>query len=182
MKITYNLNTKDYIDFNLYHIQYSKNTKKKLNNQRIMGAVSFVIMAVVMFLYGGPQQTIFSVLIIAFAIFWYVNFPNFAKKRIKKSTEKAIEKGKLKDLFKDITIEINEVGLKEINLHGEHDIPWSDVIDIVYLDEYVYTFLRDTGAMVVPIRVLEEGQLEQLKSLLEANFEGEIKHLNITLS
>lgn len=182
MKITFNLEKKDYIDFNLYHIQYSLDTKKKLNSQRIMGSLSFVGIGVVSLFMGRQSQTIFGIIIIAFGAFWYYNFPNFAKKRIQKSTEKAIEKGKLKDLFEEITVEISDEGLKEINIHGEHSIAWEDVDQIIFLNEYIYTFLKDKGAMVLPHRVVEESDLNEIKEMMERNFAGEIQHINITLS
>ena len=183
MTITFTLDKKDYIDFNLYHIQYSEVTKKKLNSQRLMGSISFIGLGLVsLFMGGGQSQVIFAIIIMEYGAFWYYHFPSFAQKRIQKSTEKAIEKGKLKDLFDEITIEINDEGLVEHNKHGNHKILWTDVIEVVYLNEYIYAFLKDQGAMVLPHRVLDEEALNNLKEIIETNYKGELTHLEITLS
>ena len=36
--------------------------------------------------------------------------------------------------------------------------------------------------MVLPHRVVEESDLNEIKEMMERNFAGEIQHLNITLS
>lgn len=182
MKITYNLNQKDYVDFNIYHIQYVEETKKKLNTQRILGTGSLVLLGVISMVFGQAKQIFIPVLIVGMAIIWYKQFPDMAKTRIKKSTEKAMKKGELKDIFSEVTVEFTDNGISEVTKHGKNLIKWDGIREVVYLPEYIFLFFNDNGAMIVPYRVMELEEVNEIKAIIERNNTAPLNKINESLS
>lgn len=172
MKLTYNLETKDYVDFNLYHIQYTDKIKNKLKIQRITGAVLFVSVGVVMAYFANKYQVILLAVMTLLGVFWFLNFPKLAISRVRKSTEKALSKAQLTNLFDELTLIFSDKGILEKNLQGEHLIRWDEVQSVVYSLEYIYFLLKDETAMIVPKRTFELGQMNELKSIIDTNFWG----------
>lgn len=172
MKITYSLEDKDYIDFNLYHIQYTEKTKNKLVIQRITGTILFIVAGGVMSYFANKFQIIIFAFMAIIGIFWFINFPKLANSRVRKSTEKALSKAQITSLFNQLTLELTEGGILENNSNGENLIRWDHVDSSVYTDEYIYLILKDKSAIIIPNRILNLEELIQLKSVIDASFIG----------
>ena len=179
MKITYNLEAKDYINFNLYQIQYSEKTKQKLEIQRIAVSVIFILIGLALYFFAKRFQLVIVIVMLVMAGFWYWNFPNLAKSRVKKSTEKAIAKGQLKNLFDEVVLLLDDIGITEITTQGEYKSSWEKIQSVILSKEYVYFFLSSDMAIIIPKRVIDISEFEQLKTLIDNNYNGLKKDIDV---
>ena len=178
MKLKYSLETKDYVNFNLYHIEYTDSIKAKLKKQRISGTLLLVIIGLIALYFAKNSQLTVALVAFGIAGYWYINFPKSAKSRVVKSTEKAIKDGKLGDLFREVTIEINENGISESLDESSNSSDWSVINQVVEINDYFYYFLENNNAIVVPKRLLSEDQVEELRVIAKDNYKGEVIRLD----
>lgn len=178
MKLKYSLETIDYVNFNLYHIEYTDTIKAKLKKQRISGTLLLVIVGLIGVYFAKNSQMTVALVAFGIAVYWYLNFPKSAKTRVIKSTEKAVKDGKLGDLFREVTIEINEKGISESLEDMSNSSDWSTISKIVEVNDYLYYFLENNNAVVVPKRIITEDELEELRIIAKNNYNGEVITIN----
>ncbi len=179
MKIIYNLEASDYVNFNQYQIQHFDKAKNKLERQRIAVSVVFVLIGVLLYFISNKYQVAVAMIFVAVSIYWYMNFPSLAKTRVINSTNKAIDKNQLSSLFDEVVLELSEVGIKEDANKKTFESSWEDVNSIVKSLEYIYIFLTSESAIIIPKRVLDENRINELDTLIDKNYSGVIKDLNI---
>lgn len=174
MEIKYKLDTEDFINFNLYHIEFNEAIKKQLQKQRIVGSVLILLVGLVMAYFAKNSQMIIAVAMILMAGFWYLNFPRTVQGRIRKSTEKGIKNGQLANLLHEITINISEDGVEESNEETTFNTKWENIKQYVTINNYLYLFLENNNAILIPKRALDIDQLEDLDNLIRSNYKKEI--------
>lgn len=178
MRITHSLEAKDYIHFNLFQIQHSEQLKKRLYIQRLVVSILFVLMALIAFgLLSRFRRTVAAIFLLA-SIFWYSYFPTFSKNQVIKSTEKTINRGQLTSLFDEVQLEFNEMNVKEITTQGTHVNNWQDIESIRMTQEYLYLFLTNTSAIIIPKRTLAPEELNELKELIDRHYQGNIEKVD----
>lgn len=181
MKLTYKLNEKDYIDFNLYHIQYADQAKNSLRKQRMIGSALFIGFGVITAFFANMAQMIVAIGMIAMGVYWYTNFYSIAKKRITKATHKAVDKGSLKDIFEELSIELGGFGITQTMSDGQEvTMTWDQVKHVVYLEEYIYLFFTDNGALIFPNRIFIDDEKNIITNLIEKNYKEQVEILEVT--
>lgn len=173
MKLTYTLGKEDYINFNLYHIQNTDGFADKLKKQRIMGTLSFLIVGLFMGMFSSKARPLILALMLIVSVFWFINFPFFAKARIKKRTDKIMDSPQFQHLFAEINLEFSEDGITEGLEDNCKQVAWDTVSKIVEQDGYKYIFFTDNSSLIIPYRALDETGLSELREIIEAHVSQE---------
>lgn len=182
MEIKHRLEAKDYINFNLFQIQYSKQTRRRLKIQRIVLTFLFVLMALLAFSLLSRFNLTAAAIFLLMAVLWYLNFPSFTKNRVIKSTEKTIGGGQLPTLFDEIQLAFDDEGIKEVSTQGEQMNLWADIQSISRTKKYFYLFITDTIAIILPKRSMTREEFEQLEILIERNYGASINERTVLFS
>lgn len=177
MIITHSLETKDYVNFNLFQIEHSEQLKKRLRIQRVVVSIIFVLIALLAFsLLSRFRLTVAAIFLLS-SILWYGYFPTFSKNQVIKSTEKTIARGQLSSLFDEVRLEFDSAGVKEVTTQGENSNSWQDIQSICFTQEYLYLFLTSTSAIIIPKRTLAIEEFDELEGLMDNHYPGDIEHL-----
>ena len=178
MKIDYQLEEKDYIQFNLFQIQDSNKIKKKLTRQRITLSILFIVIALLSFFNLNRFPLIVGGIFLGMAIIWYLIFPSFAKRQVVRSTKKTIASGRLANLFDEVQLVLNHEGVREIRSQGEFVTNWEDIDRINIQNDYVYLFITESLVIIIPRRVMNQDEFKQFKNQMNTYYSNSIKELN----
>lgn len=171
MKTIYFLEEKDYIDFNLFQLEHSETIKKRLRIQRIMLFLLFALVALLAFLFLNRFRLLAAGLFLLMGILWYWNFPNFARKRMTKSTKKAIASGRASNLFDEVVLEIRPDEIIERKSGSEYKTNWEKLDSFSENEESIYLIFNDQQSLIIPKRALKEADLKKLKEMMHHHFE-----------
>lgn len=163
MNIKYSLNNDDYINFNLYRLKDDEKGQEMVKKQRLFGSISLMLFGAVLVYFAKTGKLIISLIVVGFSTFWYINYPNLAKKRIIKSTTKALSNQNTSDFFRELNITISEDSIQE----GDLKFSWDQVTRSVDSKEAFYFFFDDNTSLIVPKRVIDN--VEDCKKLVEAS-------------
>lgn len=177
MIITHSLEAKDYVQFNLFQIEHSEKLKKRLQIQRIVVSVVFVVMAIFAYSLLSRLRLTVGAICLGMSLLWYSYFPTFSKNQVIKSTEKTIARSQLASLFDKVRLEFDSEGVKEVTAQGEHSKNWQDIQSIYFSKEYLYLLLSSASAIIVPKRSLADAECADLKALIRQHYQGKIKDL-----
>lgn len=175
MEITHRLETKDYIQFNLFQIQYSENLRKRLAIQRVVVSLLFSLVALLSFVFLSRFSLLVTGIFLLISLFWYLYFPTFSKNQVVKSTEKTIASGHLSTLFDEVRLKVDSRGIDELTSRGSHLKSWSDIQSIKQTKDYLYLYMTQASALIIPKRNLKKEELDELKSLIAQYYQGDIQ-------
>lgn len=175
MKTIYSLKEEDYIHFNLFQLEHSKTIKKRLKIQRKMLFILFALIALVAFLFLNRFRFLASGIFLLMGILWYWNFPNFARKRMTKSTQKAIASGRASNLFDELELEITEEEIIERKSGSEYRKNWEDLDSFSENEDSIYLIFDDQQSFIIPKRAFEKENLKRLKDRLQNYSDRKIK-------
>ena len=176
MKITYQLETEDYIHFNLFQIHHSEKLSKRLAIQRIIVVVLFALLALLAYFFLNYFTLIVVGLLLLISIFWYLYFPTFSKNQVIRATERTVARGDLSGLFDEIELEINAEGVREKVQSNEHLAQWTTIQSVNFTTEAIYFFISQTNAIIIPKRTLTQEKNKELKALINRYYPGQINN------
>lgn len=171
MKTIYSLEEKDYVDFNLFQMQHSKEIKQRLKIQRMMLLVLFALVALLAFLFLNRFRLLAAGIFLLMGILWYWNFPSFARKRMTKSTKKAIASGRATNLFDEVELEIHPDEIIEKKSGSEYKTNWKKLDSFSENEDSIYLIFNDQQSLIIPKRALKEKDLKTLKEMMHRYFE-----------
>lgn len=178
MIITHSLEAKDYVEFNLFQIEHSEKLKKRLQVQRIVVSIVFIVIALLAYSLLSHFRLTVGTIFLGISLFWYSYFPTFSKNQIIKSTEKTIASGQLASLFDEVRLEFGDEGVKEVTTQGVHSANWQDIQSIYFTKEYLYIFLTSTSVIIIPKRTLTIEELDELEGFIDKHYQGSIEQID----
>lgn len=161
MRIKYNLEKEDYINFNLYRIQYDDSAIEMIKKQKVLGSLAFILLGAAMVFFANRGQVIVALVMIAISAFWYFNFPNLARKRVVKATTKALNNPNVSDFFKDLDVSITYDNISE----SDQVFSWDQIKNSVETNDYLYVFFEDNTTLIIPKRVVMDS-FDELKTIV----------------
>lgn len=150
MKVEYELNKQDYIDFNIYHSKNSDAIKKSLFVQRYFIPIIFLIIP--FFITKAidiPLWYWISIFSLT-AVLWVVFYPKHFVSSITKMASKMVNEGKNKDLLGKHIVTVDEQGLIDKSENGENKIYWSGVERIASTEKHFFIYVSSISACIVP--------------------------------
>ncbi len=178
MEITHRLEEKDYVQFNLFQIQHSEKLKKRLAVQRFVVSLLFIGIALFTYVFLPRFSLLVAGIFLLISLFWYLYFPTFSKNQVVKSTEKTIASGHLSTLFDEVRLKIDTIGIEERTSRGNHLNSWSDIQSIKQTKDYLYLYMIEASALIIPKRNLKEAELKELKSLIDQYYQKAIQTID----
>ena len=147
MKFKVNIEEEDYILYNIYIAFHSKSGRAALLKGRLFGlAISLFALLVMVVVHAEKGLILTEAAFLAvFSAVWYVVYPHFAKKSIRKQILKLKEEGRLP--FKDDVIH-------EELADGTRDVPYRDIMSVEENGDYIYLRKGVQEAILVPERCL----------------------------
>nr|WP_307992539.1 YcxB family protein [uncultured Niameybacter sp.] len=150
-KFGYNLDEADYIDFNIYHVNNSKQVKKTLLVHRIVGALVIILGG---YLYTHYKDVLSIVVYGTATILWGIFYPKLFFKSTKNNLKKMINEGTDMSLFKYREVVINDVNIIEEIFPDESMKRWTKVIKIGESDENIFIYVSDLEALIIPKKIV----------------------------
>lgn len=145
MRISYKIKSEDIIAWNVQHLNQVPRLKKLQLRNRLIISSLYGLIAISWFIYE-PAHWPFAWILMFLAVLWYLFYPTVSDYRMIKKIGKA---------FKD-----REFGVKELRFNDdgiwakngirEGDIPWVAIKRIVYSDQYIFIYLTEDDALIIP--------------------------------
>lgn len=155
MQIHYELNKKDYIDFNMNHFSISPTLKRTIFLQRYIFSIIYLIIPFVLTTVSdipfGYWASIFGITY----ILWVVFYPRYFMKTVQRNIEKLMNEGHTKSMLGEHSLTLTDEGVIEKNNSGETKTNWSSIEKIVQTDEHLYIYIDSIKAYIVPIKAFK---------------------------
>ncbi|WP_033542146.1 YcxB family protein [Planococcus sp. CAU13] len=156
MELNYKLTEEDYIGFNLFHAKNSKAIKKQITLQRILVPVMYIVLAILAAYFLDVPFLVLFIPLLAVAILWFLFYPAYFYRLIKRNATKMIREGKNDALLGQHTMIFTEHGLREISPKGEMSLSWSGIENYGEDDSGFYLYNSGMSALIIPKRELRD--------------------------
>lgn len=152
MKIEFELNKQDYINFNLNHLRHSDELKRTIAKQRYVIPVIYLTIPFILDRFAAIPLwyglTIFSVL----AVIWAAFYPQYYKWRVARLVSKMIDEGNNIGMLGKRCISLTEAGIVDTGESDESKTNWESVESIEETEEYIYVYNSAISAYLIPKR------------------------------
>ena len=156
MKLNYEINLDDYIEFNLHHLKHSKTVQKSLTNNRIVVSLIYLVIPfLISFLFKQPISGYLLAFSLA-AIVFFIYFPKLYYRSTKNKMIKLLNDKSDESLFGEHSLKVDENGIKEITQSSVHEIKWDDIVEIKGTKNYFYIYFTSMQAIVVPLEAIKD--------------------------
>lgn len=152
MKIDYELNTNDYLEFNMHYMNHSSTIKRSIFIQRYIISLIFLVAPFLMKCISDIPFWYWSMCFIITYVLWIVFYPKHLTKSTKKRMDKLINEGKNLDLFGKHSLAIVEEGLIDHSEFGETKTNWQAIEKIHETEDFVYIYIGAVKAYIIPKR------------------------------
>ncbi len=168
MEYHYTLTKDDYVAFNMHHAQHSERVQKVLRVQRWMSLIFLLIPLLVSWVEGEFLLGMF-VAFALLAVLWFLFYPKYFYRSIKKNIGKVINEGDNSSLTGEHTMMVTEEALVEKSSKGEVKTPWSSITQIRETDEHIFILVSAMSGYVIPTSAFADVKaLQQFKEMLNA--------------
>ncbi|WP_411680407.1 YcxB family protein [Clostridium thailandense] len=152
MEIEYCLTKQDYIDFNVFHLGYSKTIKRSLFINRYIVSIIFLIIP---FVFSKITKVpfkfwLFECLIIY--VLWVLFYPKYTKWNIKRKISKELDEDKNINKAGISKLTLTDDGIIAIDKLGESKMSYEAIIDIVEEINHIFIYVGANKAYIVPTR------------------------------
>lgn len=163
MTITYSIDEKDFLDFQLYTASHSPSIRQRRFRARTYPPIMYLVFAGIMFYYHKPDLTIiFAVLAVA----WYFFYPLREKRLYSNSYEKFIREN-FKDKFgKPATLTINDHYIINKDEISENKMQLSEIAEINEIPGLILIKLKKGQSYILPKDKISD--TEAVKAMLKA--------------
>ena len=157
MKYKIRINEEDYICFNIFHANHSKEGKRSKNIQRVKYPILSLIIIMIFFLAGAGYRLIIAeaVFMTVFCVLWCIFLPKMMEKNIRKYINRMKLEGKL-PYHADSEIEFQDSMIVETSEQGEINVNYKDIENIYFEQDYLYIFYGAAQAFIIPLHCLGE--------------------------
>lgn len=156
MTIKYDINEKDYVDFNLYHVNTSKEMKKRIFLLRVIGPITFMFMSFVAYDITDIPLWYWLCIFCVAGLLWFLLYPKLVNKRLKAHVSKMLSEGKNDDLIGEHTLELNEEEMISTSEQSMSKVKWSVFNRVERTEEYIYIYNTAVSAYIVPLRAFKD--------------------------
>lgn len=164
MNYRYELNAQDLIDFNIFHITYSKLARRSFFVQRYILSLSFLILPFILRNFTTMPLEYLMVIFFLLYIYWVAFYPKRIKKIVSRKITKVLAEGKNHSVVGTHNLTITEEEIVDISEHSEARTPFQSVENIVEDKGHIFIYVNANSAHIIPIRMFESN--EQKNELL----------------
>lgn len=167
MKINFEVNKDDYINFNLYHLQNSKTHKKMFNIIRYFIPIVFFIPIYMIGTQIFNQPSIYWIIVaVIFSFYWILTYPKQYKRLIVKQTNKILNEGDNSSIFGRKTLEIIDGSIEVKGESTSEIVLLESIKDIKVYEDMILIYISGFMAHIIPRRYLDKDtETELIKEL-----------------
>ncbi|HHW61439.1 MAG TPA: YcxB family protein [Syntrophomonadaceae bacterium] len=156
MTVKYELTLEDYLDFNIYHVMQSKTARQALLVQRIMVAMIFVALPLVINRIVGIDLKTWMPMSLFMAVLAFLFYRNFFEANIKKNLVKILAEGSPAGIIGRHKISFDEEEIVERNERGKATISWSNVEKFAENGQSFFLYYSPENAYIIPFRAFRD--------------------------
>lgn len=155
MKITYTLTLEDVVAFNLEYIKTLSESVKTIKRNRLILPIVYGVIGVVVFLLQ-PEHFFLASFVLVLALLWYFFYPQVWERKTARALKKHLKKREDLRLGGKHELEIKDKYIEAKSESRNGKVPWKEVRRIIVNKYYIYLFLTDRDAIIVPRERIEE--------------------------
>ncbi len=146
MRIEYRLSLRDVLFFQVYQFDHSPTSLRQRRKALLAGVAVIVALTGAMALFA--QAWVLAAVGVVFGALYLFLYPQLLRQNIRRATVRMFA-GKLNVLDRRV-LEIQPDGLLAIANDEETLTPWNEVSGVKVLDRYVFAYLGEHAAHIVP--------------------------------
>ncbi len=158
-EIEYELKIEDLIHFNELRLKNDPNVQKDLRSKRLL--VPGVMLFFGLFYYLAYADTITTAYITLLALVWGIVSPYFLKMDMRRQLRNSYSQEEQDAIIGNHKLVIEPESLLEQSPGGKSNTPWSEMLRIDELADYVHIFVDIDAAIVIPKNQLISGDLKK---------------------
>jgi len=163
----YDLNKQDLIDFNMFHITYSKLTRRSYFIQRYILSLSFLFLPFLLRQFTNMPIGYWLAVFILLYLYWVAFYPRRLKKIVSRRISKMLAEGKNNSVVGTHNLAISENGIVDRSETSEAKTQFGSIADIVEDKEHIFIYVNKDSAHIIPIRIFEnEDQKKEFLAFL----------------
>lgn len=155
MNFKYELNKQDLIEFNIFHITYSKLARRSFFLQRYIFSLSFLILPFIIRNFTNMPLGYWLVVFILLYIYWVAFYPKRIRKIVSRKITKMLAEGKNHSVVGTHNLAISETEIVDNSEHSEARTPFNAVENIVEDKEHIFIYVNADSAHIIPTRIFE---------------------------
>ncbi|AET69039.1 hypothetical protein Desor_3557 [Desulfosporosinus orientis DSM 765] len=168
MNFNYELNKQDLIDFNMFHITYSKLTRRTFFLQRYIISLSFLILPFFLKEFTSIPFVYWIFIFGLLYVYWVVYFPKRLEKIVTKKITAMLAGGKNQSVVGAHDLSVSEEGIVDKSAQSEVRTPFNGIEDIVEDKNHIFVYVSSNSAHIIPYRIFaDEGQKSELLGFLK---------------
>lgn len=181
MQIDFELTKQDYINFNIFHINYSKTLRKMLFIQRYIVSLSFLIVPfVASWVTSIPLWYWLSVFVFTYII-WILFYWKYFKWNMGRKISKMVEEGKTDVMLGKQGVKLDESTIINNSSMNSSETKYQAIENIIETKDYIYVYISPVQAYIIPVSAFENLD-EKDKFVNKLNDKVETSKRNITKS
>ncbi len=165
-EIEYELREQDLIHFNELRLKNDVDLQKNIRRNRLM--VPGVMLFIGLFYYVYYVDMTTTAYITILALIWSIVSPYFMKMDMRRQIMNSYTEEEKKALFGIHKLTIDQDYLLEESPGGKSKTPWSDMLRVDYLKDYVHIFIAIDAAIVIPRETIKSGDLKKFAKQCES--------------
>ncbi|SDI09238.1 YcxB-like protein [Desulfosporosinus hippei DSM 8344] len=155
MNLKYELNKQDLIDFNIFHITYSKLSKRSFFLQRYILSLSFLILPFILRNFSTIPFEYWLTVCILLYLYWVAFFPKRIRKIVTRKISRMLEQGKNQSVIGRHDLTLSNTGIVDLSENSEAKTQYTEIHDIVEDKEHIYIYVNANSAHIIPNRIFE---------------------------
>lgn len=156
MNFEYELNKQDLIDFNLFHITYSKSTRRSYFLQRYILSISFLVLPFFLRQFTNISLGYWLAVFILLYLYWVAAYPKRLKKIVTRKISKMHAEGKNNSVVGAHNLAISENGIVDRSENSEAKTEFSAIENIVEDKEHIFVYVNANSAHIIPTRIFKD--------------------------
>jgi len=155
MNFEYQLNKEDLIDFNVFHITYSKSARRSLFLQRYILSLSFLVLPFFLRQFTNIPLVYWLAVFILLYVYWVAFYPKRLNKLVSKKISKMLAEGKNNSVVGAHNLTISEDGIVDRSEQTEAKTQYSTIENIVEDKKHIFIYVSANSAHIIPITIFE---------------------------
>lgn len=169
MKIDYQLNKQDYIDFNMNYMSNSKTVKSLFIAQRYVVPIIFLLIPFIMIRVKNITLGYWVNIFLVCYILWVIFYPKYFKWTTSKRMVKMLDEGDNTDMLGKRSLTLSEEGVIDCSTLSESKTAWSAIEKITQTQKHIFIFISSVSAYILPVRVFKNDN-EKNKFIVKLNY------------
>lgn len=169
-EIEYELREEDLLQFNEMRLKDNKEIQATLRKNRLF--VPAVMLLIAMFYYFYYSDLSTSLYVTFIAVGWGFVSPYIIKMDMRRQILESYGEEERAEILGDHQLVITQEHLLDKTPGGnKHKMLWEDMVRVEYVKDYVHIYIDLDSAVIIPVKTMKSGKLEQFSEQAEKMIE-----------